>query len=280
MPLLLALTAIAAAQPMCSSLAPNPIDVASGMTAVASQDESQLLVLLHEGKILPRLATSSTSALAVACARGFEQLARELLYRGADINYRGTGMSALQMAGYKLRPEVTRLLLSLGASPDQLSGGKDGFTALMFAAAAPVQNDTVLQSKLAVMHALISGGALVDTKNPTGQTALTTCCIDSCKAELGPWLGLESFELLLRSGASTETTTTFNKKKNHTCLTITSACVRACITPTLGPGLGVGVGPWPWIRVRVTGLGVGLGLYGLGQGASLGASLGYKPPWG
>ena len=257
MPLLFALTAIAGyvAQPMCSSLAPNPIDVASGMTAVASQDESQLLVLLHEGKILPRLASSSTSALALACARGFEQLVRELLYRGADINYRGTGMSALQMAGYKLRPEVARLLLSLGASPDQLSGGKDGFTALMFAAAAPVQNDTVLQSKLAVMRALISGGALVDTKNPTGQTALTTCCIDSCKAELGPWLGLEAFELLLRSGASTETTTTFNKKKNHTCLTITSACVRACITPTLGPGVGVGVGPGP---------GSGLGLQGWG----------------
>ena len=209
--------------PMCSSLAPNPIDVASGMTALTTQDESQLLGWLSEGKILAKLATPSTSALGVACSRGFEQLARQLLYRGADINYRGTGLSALQKASFTLRPEITRLLLSLGALPDQLSGGKVGYPALMFAATAPVKNDTELQRKLTVMHALVDHGAMVDAKSSNGHTALTEYCVSSCEAELE----LESLEFLLRGGANTETITSFNKTKNHTCLTITSACVRS-----------------------------------------------------
>jgi ankyrin repeat protein len=98
-----------------------------------------------------------------AAQQGDTQALRALLSRGMDPNQRDTrGLTALILSARAGSVPAVETLLHHGADPN-LRGGVNGWTPLMHA---------IHKNQLGAAQALLDGGAQVESRGPSGETAL------------------------------------------------------------------------------------------------------------
>lgn len=137
---------------------------------------------------------------ALISANGREELVREVLYSGSDLNayfdsYGGCeSITPLQIAANKGNESLVHLLLREGANVNSPARGDQGYTALQGACQWPPATEEEHKRKMRICRLLINHGADVNSAPPREtQTALASA------AERGD---LELATLLLREGAN------------------------------------------------------------------------------
>lgn len=120
--------------------------------------------LLHDHAVQDK---DGLAALSFAAAKGYEKLARIVLEKGVDINYRNDGAdkeqkTALHFAAEAGNEEMVRLLLEHGA--DISIRSEHGATALHWA--------TKVSDSEAIMRLLLGSGADIAAEDDRGRTPL------------------------------------------------------------------------------------------------------------
>jgi uncharacterized protein len=102
-------------------------------------------------------------SLVQAAERGDTEAVQTLLSRGVDPNQKdSSGLTAIIVSARRGAVAAVEILLRHGADPN-LRGGVNGWTPLMHA---------VHTNQLGAARALLDGGAQVDGRRPSGETAL------------------------------------------------------------------------------------------------------------
>ena len=148
--------------------------------AVWENDEAAVRNLLAAGADINAVDKSvDTTPLATAVSTGKVELARLLVYAGADPNVRnGSGQTALMGLDDEATAELVLLLSGAGANVNLKDEAGDS---ALHAAAAESSTEVVL--------ALLEAGARVDARNKEGRTPLMAAAeggnVDNVKALLG-----------------------------------------------------------------------------------------------
>jgi ankyrin repeat protein len=130
----------------------------------ADMPPSRLLVWMPV-LLLSGCARHRDIPLLQAAQQGDTQALRALLSRGADPNQKDTGgLTALILSARAGSVPAVEALLRHGADPN-LRGGVNGWTPLMHA---------IHKNQLGAAQALLDGGAQVDSRGRSGETALMT----------------------------------------------------------------------------------------------------------
>lgn len=122
---------------------------------------SLVQVLLQRGFNVNGRGGKFGNALQTAAVLGYDDIAKLLLARGADINLQGKYSNALYSAAYGGHPETVELLLKHGAQVNEV-GGPDG-TALQVA---------LHEGHIAAVKVLVQNGASLKQRVFEGQTPL------------------------------------------------------------------------------------------------------------
>jgi len=170
-----------------NSLGPAPLreaDVAL-LSAARNARWADAMALLKSGTANANARDDSGGhALALAAAAGQDELVRELIKRGADIDRLGdNGFSALGAAAFNGRRSTVRLLLRAGV--DAQRWGASGQTALHLAS---------LAGRLDVIGEFVRAKVPVDLLNRQRETALDSA------ANAGQ---LDAMDALMKAGADT-----------------------------------------------------------------------------
>ena len=146
------------------SCATNPL-----IRAAEEGNSSQVNTLIQEGIPVDQKGGSmEETALIIASRHGNLGIVRTLLKNGADINARSKyGDTALIAATYFCHSNIAEFLLENGADVNAMNYGY-GSTPLMLATEC---------GNLAIVKALISKRAEIDTKNKKGMTALIPAAV-------------------------------------------------------------------------------------------------------
>ena len=149
------------------------------MAAVEANDLEAVETLLNAGTdVNEQDAASRNYPVIIAAFKGHDSILERLLDAGADLTVLDPGMeaTALHAAAYAGRTRAAELLVRHGIAIDQ-KGPFNGFTAL---------HDAVSQGHLETAQVIVSGGADVNLRNGSGDTALAmaTSRHDSRMAEL------------------------------------------------------------------------------------------------
>jgi len=119
-----------------------------------------------------------------ALYRGKINKVKELLAKGADIEYKKDRFTGLMAASINGDKEIVELLLNKGANPN--AKGADDFTSLMGASS---------EGNKEIVEILLKKGADVNAKNVFGQTALMSAANKGSE---------EVVEILLENGANSD----------------------------------------------------------------------------
>ncbi|WP_234648435.1 ankyrin repeat domain-containing protein [Dyadobacter sp. CY356] len=134
------------------------------MNAINKNDISLVERLIQNGADIDELDEKKDSPLVIAAYKGYNQIVKILLEKGADVSAVDPGMkaTALHAAAYAGRTEAAKLLVDFHIDVNK-QGPYNGYTAL---------HDAIWQNNIEVVKVLLDAGADLNLLSNDGKSAL------------------------------------------------------------------------------------------------------------